>query len=72
MGFLKFAAFNSQMSKMHAEMGSSSFGKAVAGAVSNTMKTRIGLYLLVLAGLACVASVYLLDKNRDGAGTTTD
>ena len=43
----------------------------MAGAVSNTMKTRIGLYLLVLAGLACVASVYLLDKNSDDAGTKT-
>lgn len=59
-GIGKIVDLNSKLSNMRAEAADNPFGAAIANMAAATIQTRFGLYLLVLAGAACVAAVFLL------------
>lgn len=60
-GLGKIVDLNSRLADMRAAAANNPFGAAMAA----TVQTRIGLYLLVLAGAACAAAVFAL-KGDDG------
>ena len=59
-GVGKIVDLNSRLSNMRAGAADNPFGAAMANMAAATIQTRFGLYLLVLAGLACAAAVFLL------------
>jgi hypothetical protein len=59
-GISKIADINMRISKMQSDMSDSPFGAAMAKMAAVTTQTRFGLYLLVLAGIAAAAAVFLL------------
>ncbi len=63
-GLWKIVSFNSQMSKMQADAAGNPFGEALAKMASMSTRVRFGLYLLVLAGIAVAAAVFLLKGKR--------
>ena len=64
-GIWKIVGFNMKISEMRSEMAGNPFGAAMANMASVSMQTRFGLYFLVLAGIACVAAVFLLARRAE-------
>jgi hypothetical protein len=59
-GIWKIVGLNMKLSEMKSEVGDNPFGAAMAQMAATTTQTRIGLYVLVLAGIAAAAAVFLL------------
>jgi hypothetical protein len=64
-GVWKIVGLNMNLSKMQSEMADNPFGSAMAKMAATTTQTRSGLYLLVLAGAAAGAAVFLLKSKGD-------
>ena len=66
-GIWKIVGFNMHISRMRTEASDNPFGAALANAAAVTMQTRIGLYVVVVAGIASAAAVFLLKNKGDAS-----
>ena len=66
-GVWKIVGFNMHISQMRTEALGNPFGAVLVNAAAVTMQTRIGLYVLVVAGIASAAAVFLLKNKGDAS-----
>lgn len=64
-GIWKIVGLNMKLSQMRSDLADNPFGAAMANAAAATVQTRSGLYLLVLAGAAVAAAIFLLRSKDD-------